>query len=158
VGFVPLQYLRPRGALAPAYEHPLPLFALLRESKFKSEPGDEVIAFSETSDGVFAAKDVVAYQSFIKSSLANDYEGLRQMVAAGQVVKLDTLTRLHVIDRTENPFIGKGVPALEARVKDGPYKGKSVWIAEQFVARLKIGVKANPKTPPPSSSPPGRRR
>ncbi len=124
------QYLRAEGTPLLPGEFSLPLFALELDKEHKAEPGDRLELTADTGTSVFVAKDLFAYGDFIKSARAKDQAGIQKQLESKRLATVDPGTKLLVLKRHDNQFIGEGIPAIEGRILDGILKDASVWVPE----------------------------
>jgi hypothetical protein len=140
VFWIAAQYLREPGASLLPGEFPLPALGYARDGNYVAKPGDEIEIYSKVTDSAFVTNGIFGFESFVKFYMADDKEGLEQLVKEGKLSAARVGTKLRVIDRHENRFIGKGNAAIEGRILDGHLKDQSVWVAEVFTARYIIVV------------------
>ena len=89
---------------------------------------------------VAAAKDLLAFEAWIKAASAKDDVGIEELAKARRVVAIESLSPILVIERHTNPLLAKGVHAVEGRILGGPYKDQSCWVEESCVVKLALQV------------------
>jgi hypothetical protein len=126
-------------------EDRLPSFVLVPGARAEAVPGAVMALYGKGR--VAITKDILAYESYIRSALAKDMAGIRVLEKSGRLVWVESPSRVLILERHENRFIGKGVPAIEARVLDGDHAGETFWAPESSVCFLyfKVVAAATPK-------------
>jgi hypothetical protein len=71
------------------------------------------------------AIDQAAFDEFTKARVANDQEGMVQMIAQGYIFSVDKNTKVRVID--SQMFIRK------IRILEGNFQGKAGWVASEYI-------------------------
>lgn len=143
--FMPAQYFRKPEDPGLKLEHMLPAFAIRREPDYEAEVGDTVLlSLRLTYNDVPVAKGMTNYEEFLTALKANDSYGIKELVKQKRVGYTPSVTPMLVIKRRENPFIGDGVPVIEGRLLDGPYRNETVWVPEMLTVRRYMLVVKNP--------------
>jgi hypothetical protein len=103
-------------------------------------PGNHAILFREDGSTVPIAKNMSSFEAMIKAGSAGDNVGMRELFKAKRIAAVDVFTPVLVIERHANPFLAKGVRAIEGRTLSGPYKDQSCGLPESFVGKRTITV------------------
>jgi hypothetical protein len=129
----------------------LPAFDLVPASPpVRAAAGAEMVLFREGDFDVPLTKDLLANEEYLKLALAKDSVGIEKMAQSGRLFYAPKLTRVLVLERHSNRFLGKGIVAVEGRVIDGEHADKVFWCPEAWVVQLDLkitapGAKAVPK-------------
>jgi hypothetical protein len=91
------------------------------------EAGDEAVFYSQNGADILAAISSESHDRMIKLSVAKDYLGLGEMESAKKVFLVKPGTTCQVID--------PGAFNSEVRITNGPYFGKSLFVAPEQLRR-----------------------
>ncbi|MFO7172058.1 MAG: hypothetical protein DIU70_003685 [Bacillota bacterium] len=88
----------------------------------------EVVRLRSPSTGqVPVAVDEQAYEALLSASVANDLDGINELIIAGKVFIVESGTQVRVLDL--------GFTRSKVRITDGPHAGRVGWVATDWITR-----------------------
>jgi hypothetical protein len=140
--WVPAPYFnKPNEPPHPALQS-FPVLFVLPDTEAIPAPGAEMILYNDgdRKPKVPITTGLFEFADMAKACKAGDARGIKELEEKKKLLWVEGLTSILVIERHDNPFIANGVHAVEARLLDGPYKGKVFWIGEQYTAKQALHV------------------
>lgn len=132
--WIPAVYIRPNGEKPYPVEAKFPVVTSYMDAAAIPEPGREMFLHRSDGDEVYVASDRFTFEDLAKAQLAGDQVGLDELVKHGNAIKVPSGTKALIIERHVNEYRERDITAAELRLLDGPAKGRSGWVVEQFTA------------------------
>lgn len=90
--------------------------------------GEEGIIHRDGVQKILISIDEVSMEESMKAFMAEDWQGIMELISSGRAFQVNNDTRVKVIDRN--------IGGRKVRILEGEMHGKSGWISMEFVKKL----------------------
>ena len=97
-------------------------------------PGEILYLHDGDGDPIHVASDLFAWEDMVKFLKARDDQGLRELIDAGRVARIDDDTQIRFLELTRTSKFR----VAEVRILDGPQAGKAVWVSSYYLNYRRI--------------------